>query len=926
MLQSMSKYSLLFHGFLVGGILVGSAPIFAADVGRAELTGPLSQRFASAASDEIPDFQKHIVPLMGRLGCNGRACHGSFQGRGDFQLSLFGYDFKTDHQALLDESTGRVDLDDIDESLILVKPTDAEQHEGGKRFDKESWQHHVLRRWIETGAEFRQNRVQTLQRLEVVPAEIEFDSADDTVSLSVVAHWEDGTKEDVTELCRFHTNNDGIATIDEDGLVTAAQRGDTHVIVTYDNAVVPVQVIRQFENNSSLAESQSTHPIDQIVQTKFDKLRITPSGLCSDAEFVRRVSFDISGILPSTQTVREFLSDESPDKRTRLIDRLLESPGYSAWWATRFSDWTGNNEEQLNNALPVRGAASRLWYHWLRKRVADNVPYDEIVEGIVTAQSRQRDETYLAYCEAMTQACKPGNEDLFAARDGLPMFWSRKNFQKPEDRAIGFAYTFLGVRIECAQCHKHPFDRWSKEDFQGFSKLFSPIRSNPNAVSPEAKKDRMELINTITDGAELKGGKLRRTIYTAARKGQVVPFAELLINTRAITARARKQAKKQGRNAPMRIPSGKILGELTKLSLNSDTRPALMEWLRSPDNPYFAKAIVNRVWSNYFGVGIVDPTDDMNLANPPSNTALLEHLATEFINNDYDLKWLHRWIVTSETYQRSAETNETNVSDRTNFSRHVPRRLPAEVLYDATVLATGSDRQVAQLRSQLDSMAIANGKARQRNKNDFALTVFGQSIRESNCDCDRSDSPSLLQSIYLRNDKDIHARLTDHDGWVAQACAAMGVDGPKSKSDANDSVSQRKANSIRKQFMIRAARFREQPEDRQAKQMPHMKQNYNRIGKRLKVLGFRIPKLEQLIANENAWTQLQIRNVAKTAAATTTVEQIVRESYLRTLSRYPDAEESEISVAFINESKTPADGVESLIWALVNTKEFIITH
>ena len=286
-----------------------------------------------------------------------------------------------------------------------------------------------------------------------------------------------------------------------------------------------------------------------------------------------------------------------------LIDQLLAF----AWVRclvgdSIFSDWTGNNAEQLNNVLPIRDAASRLWYQWLRTRIDNNMPYDEIVEGIVIAQSRQPEESYLDYCKAMTEACRPGNEDLFAARDGLPMYWSRRDFQKPEDRAIGFAYTFLGVRIECAQCHKHPFDRWSKEDFGNFARLFSPIRSNANAVAPDAKEERMELINAIVDDPELKGGKLRnRSLYAAAKEGKIVPFSELLVNTQAIKARAEKQRQEERRKAPMRIPSGKILGELDKVSLESDTRPALMEWLRSPDNPYFAKAIVNRVWSNYFG-------------------------------------------------------------------------------------------------------------------------------------------------------------------------------------------------------------------------------------------------------------------------------------------------------------------------------------
>ncbi len=531
----------------------------------AESAAPLSERFAEAGVEEVPDFQRHVVPLMGRLGCNGRACHGSFQGRGGLQLSLFGYDFKADHTALLDEASGRVDVDDIEESLVLTKPTDADMHEGGKRYDLGSWQHHVLHRWIEAGAKYDDGEPQTLVRLEITPSEILFTSAGQEVDLTAIAHWEDGSSEDVTELCRFSSNDDSIATIDAAGHIKGGERGGTHVVIYYDNAVVPIPILRPIGTGKPSRDSQPTHPVDQLVQQKLDKLGIDPSGRCSDSEFIRRVSLDITGILPAGETVREFLADKSPDKRERLIDELLESPGYAAWWATRFSDWTGNSDEQLNNVLPIRNVAGRLWYEWLRTRLDANMPYDKLVEGIVTAQSRQPGESYVEFCENMTEACKPGQADLFAQRDGLPMFWARRNFQKPEERAIGFAYTFLGVRIECAQCHKHPFDQWSKDDFDQFSKLFAPIRVNQNQVAPDAKKVRDELLEKVTGGKKLNGGELRKAIYDAAKDGKTVPFGELLVNTRGISDKAKRQraeAKKKGRELPsVSIPTGKILGQ-----------------------------------------------------------------------------------------------------------------------------------------------------------------------------------------------------------------------------------------------------------------------------------------------------------------------------------------------------------------------------
>ncbi|OUX50511.1 MAG: hypothetical protein CBE43_06780 [Rhodopirellula sp. TMED283] len=890
-----------------------------------DILDPLSERFAKEDTSEVPDFQKHVIPLLSRLGCNGRACHGSFQGRGGFQLSLFGYDFKTDHDALLDDSAGRVDVDDVAESLILSKPSDAELHEGGKRFEKGTWQHHVLQRWVEAGASYDSTTIHDLDRVDVSPAEIMFHDENEILNLTVVAHWKDGTSEDVTELCRFSSNNDAIADIDDAGQIKSGDRGDTHVVVYYDKAVIPVPVLRPVGISPISKFAKPKHAIDRLVQEKLNKLGIVPSGICTDAEFIRRVSLDISGILPDASAVREFLADDSPLKREKLIERLLDSPGYAAWWATRFSDWTGNSDEQLQNVFPIRNAATRLWYEWLRVRLENNMPYDDIVEGIVAADNRQPEEDYVTYSETMTEACKPGNEELFAKRDGLPMFWGRRNFQKPEERAIGFAYTFLGVRIECAQCHKHPFDQWSKNDFERFSKLFTPIRYTGTLVAKDAKQVRQKLLDALTDGKKLKGGDLRRAVQKGAQQGKTVPFGELVFDDSSIQRLRKSQAKRKGgKSRPVTIPSGKILGEKANVTLDADPRDALMAWLRSADNPYFAKAIINRVWSNYFGDGIVSPTDDMNLANPPVNEPLMNHLASEFIKHEYDLKWLHRKIVTSETYQRSADTNATNAMDRTNFSHHVPRRLPAEVVYDAVILATGSDSQANKLRTEVHQMAIAEGKPKRRNQQDFALEVFGQSMRESNCDCDRSDAPSLLQSIYLRNDADMHKRLSDNNGWVAQACSELGVQGPRNSVDPRAAIAQKRAENYRKQFLARIDQYHKMPLERQAKAEPLLQRDHKRLVSKLKAYKFKVPKLSVLLKDKNAWPELNapasLRSPAKTLG------QLIEEAYLRTLSRYPDPQETEISVAFIEESKTPADGVQSLLWALVNTKEFILSH
>ncbi|WP_233148583.1 DUF1549 and DUF1553 domain-containing protein [Rhodopirellula sp. MGV] len=827
----------------------------------------IDTRFAVGDTKEVPDFQKHVIPLMGKLGCNGRSCHGSFQGRGDFQLSLFGYDFAADHEALLARGTGRVDTSDIDESLILAKPSDADLHEGGKRFDQGSWQYNVLRRWIASGAAYKESSIQELDRLQIIPDEIQFKSDGQQVSLKVVAHWEDGSAEDVTPLCRFSSNDDVIAAVTENGLVQSGDSGDTHIVVSYDKAVVPIPVIRPIvtpaTKQGSVARSTPTKPIDRLIDQKLQKLGIVASDRCTDEEFVRRVSLDITGVLPASDRVESFLQDNASDKRERYIDELLDSPAYGAWWATRMSDWTGNSAEQLNNVLPVRNVSNKLWFKWLQKRLDENMPYDEIVSGIVTASTREEGESYLDYCREMTEICN-GDLDRYAERRSLPLFWARRNFQKPEERAIGFAYAFLGVRIECAQCHKHPFDQWSKQDFDDFAQLFTTVRaSNANVVSPQSKELRDELNAKLTDGKELKGGELRKAIQKASQNGKVVPFGELFVTKRSLTERQKRQrelARKKGRKPPpARIPAGKILGENDEFELSQDPRPALMQWLRDESNPYFAKALVNRVWGNYFGIGIVDPTDDMNLANPPSNAALLDHLASEFMRHDFDLKWLHREIVTSDAYQRSAETNATNINDRANFSHHLPRRLPAEVVFDMVMLATGSTKQANELRTELDQMAIADGQGRTRNNSSFALEVFGQSIRETNCDCDRSDSPSLLQAIYLRNDAEMHERIANRDGWVSEICRQLELDAPQSGTDKMSSR-ERQDDKLRLSVLSRVKQYNRMPPARQEKMLQTAEKQYVRIAERLGDR-YEVPSLESLIKDPTCWPSLVTKNV-----------------------------------------------------------------
>jgi hypothetical protein len=877
-------------------LLVCLAPLRADDSQR-----PITERFDRGSVEEVPSFQRHVVPMLGRLGCNGRACHGSFQGRGGFRLSLFGYDFQADHDALLDAESPRINLDDVSESLVLVKPTDEDNHEGGKRYDLAGWEYRVLSNWIAAGAPFDGSTMDQLVKLEVSPGEIIFKSDGQRSQVTVVAVWEDGSREDVTPLCRFKSNDDLIADIDRDGMVTAGGAGDTFVVVSYDRAVVPVVVMQPVSKRVGKKYPKVPTPtrVDELVVEKLRKLGIVPSELCTDEQFLRRLRLDLTGTLPMAKEIEAFLADKSPRKRSRKIDELLETPAYAAWWTQKLCDFTGNNDQQLNNVAPVRGRASQEWFDWIYKRVDQNVAYDELVAGIVTATSRPPGMSYREYCEMMSDIYRPGSDKSFADLESLPHYWARRDFRQPAERAISFAYAFMGVRIQCAQCHKHPFDQWSKQDFADFSRFFSGVVASSQA--PRAEMDEYQKIVKELGLQGKKGGQLRRELPALLKAGKTIPFPEVYITSPRLP---RKAGQSRGTDP---VSSARLLGdEEISWQQGEDIRQPLMEWLRRDDNKYFARAFVNRAWASYFHVGIVNPPDDMSLANPPSNKALLDYLAEQFVANDFDMKWLHREIANSRTYQLSWQSNETNKLDQHNFSHAIPRRLPAEVIYDAMVQATASDQRVAQLqqsnRERAIAMAIASQRAQQRGTGmSYAMMVFGRSTRESNCDCDRSDDPTLLQTVYLQNDRDLHTMLDRRgDGWLDQLARqyklTMGgqsvVRGPR-PSNYDQRVKQLKQQIVR---------LRETNRGEQAK---------------------RVAAALAAFKNRFGESAEQADNATDTGFDT---KQVVTQAFLRTLSRYPSEHELQRSMEFVDEDTDKINGVRGLVWALLNTKEFIVNH
>jgi hypothetical protein len=895
------------------GAVLSSAPAWGADV-----LPSVDKRFADADAKEAPSLQRHVLPLMGRLGCNGRACHGSFQGQGGLRLSLFGYDFKADFEALAKGDNPRVDTEAADDSLVIQKPTLGTPHKGGKRFELGTWQHRILKNWIEAGAKPVGDDDAKFVKLEVTPTEIVFKKPGETAQLKVVAHWSDGTVEDVTPLCRYRTNDESLAEIDENGKVKSLGKGDTHVVAFYDNGVVPTQVILPVSDKAGKKYPMIPTPtrIDELVVEKLRKLGMVPSELADDAEFLRRVSLDITGTLPLPGEIEAFIADKSEDKRAKKIDELFERPAYAAWMTTLLCDQTGNNSRLLNGFIQGNGFTrqlSSLWYDWIHRRVKDNVPYDKIVEGMVLATSRLPDQSYEDYLKDMRSYFSTADgvdRKNPAERDTMPYFWAKQNVRMADDAALAFSHTFLGVRLQCAQCHKHPFDQWTQQDFKQFAAFFGRMRTGSG---PGAQQLDRELTEKLGLNDRTKNNQERQRIYNEAlAKGELIPFREVFVQPAANpdNGRGRQRQQPNSRVTPRVLGGDEVVEQL------DDPRTAVMDWMREKGNPYFARAFVNRTWARFFGVGIIEPADDMNLANPPSNEALLDYLTDAFVEHHYDIKWLQREIANSRTYQLTWRTNDTNQFDTRNFSHAQVRRLPAEVAYDAIVFATASADRAMALREDPKGRAIADqntDRSQRRNNVSYALSVFGQPERATACDCERSTEPSLSQSLYLMNDSELFTLMDNSNGRIAEL--------RRQASEPSKPKTEEPTNPKRDRKAQRELADRIQQVQRQIKQLKEDGNTEEAAKLERKLAGIR---RERRGAEEPSDRDDKPTQPAATAALNT--DELVREMYLRTVSRRPSDAELERARGYITAATDPVSGVRDVLWALLNTKEFIVNH
>ncbi|MEM9411147.1 MAG: DUF1549 domain-containing protein, partial [Planctomycetota bacterium] len=576
-------------------------------------------------------FLNEVVPILSKVGCNAGSCHGAARGKDGFQLSLYGYDPSGDYFRLTREMPGRrINLGMPEECLLVSKATGEVAHSGGALIQRGSKFHQSMLRWLREGALNDSTKAPQVERVFIYPESSVLNGEGAVQQLSVVATYSDGTDSDVTSLAYFLSNNDNAVTVDASGLVTAHRRGEAFVTARFDSHTVgvPFVVVPRDEPFDSRTVSEKNY-IDSHIHSKLRKLRLRPSELCNDQEFIRRVSIDICGVVPTEQEVLEFCDDQSVDKRSSLIDRLLERKEFVDIWVMKWSELL--QIRSLNNIVSYKAAL--LYYAWLQDQISNDVPIDQMIK------------------------------ELLASKGGTFTSPATNYYQNEQDNlkvAENVAQVFMGIRIQCAQCHNHPFDRWTMDDYYSFAAFFSQI-------GRKRAEDPRETI-----------------VYNRGRGETKHPV--------------------NGKNMPPKF----LGGEFPKTK-GKDRRAVLAEWLASDQNPFFAKNLSNIIWAHFFGRGIVHEVDDIRISNPAVNQPLLDELANRLTEYGYDFKKLVRDICNSNTYQRSTKANETNHSDTTNFSHASLRRIRAEVLLDVISQITETQNKFRGLPLGSRAVQIADG-------------------------------------------------------------------------------------------------------------------------------------------------------------------------------------------------------------------------
>ena len=632
------------------------------------------------------DFENEIQPLLTRYGCNSGGCHGKASGQNGFKLSLFGFDSQADYEEIVDRARGRrVNVATPEQSLLLLKSIGAVPHGGGTRFAPTSQAYEVLRQWISDGVPPASPTAPRLLAIRIEPSDRSLGSGDQ-VNLRVMASYSDQQERDVTKQSAFASNLDVVASVSEEGVVTAGKEsGEATVMARFMGQVAVFTAI--LPHGTPLAQIDNfpaRNYIDELTIAKWKKLGLTPTPVCDDSTFIRRVTLDANGRLPTAKEVREFLADQNPNKRAEWIDRLLDAPEYASYFALRWGSVLRNSN------LAGADQASYAFHNWLKDMLARNRPYDEFVRGIIAASGEWQDAPAINW------------------------YWQSRDDQLHQVTA-DTAQVFLGQRLQCARCHHHPYEKWSQDDYYGLAGFFT---------------------------------RLGRKSF-----GQPPPYFA------SPTATTGEKNPRTGK-----VPDPRYLsGEAAVFSAEEDPRHGLVDWMAKPENPFFAKSLVNRLWGHFFGRGLVHEVDDMRATNPASNPQLLDALAKDFIEHQFDMQHICRVMLNSSVYQLGSEPTEGNQKDRQNFARYYGRRMIAEVFLDSIDQATGTKTKFNGVASSSRAVDLPH-----ENFGSHFLDTFDRPRRVTGCECERSSGATLAQVLTLANSDEIESKIGDAQGVITR--------------------------------------------------------------------------------------------------------------------------------------------------------------
>lgn len=660
-------------------------------------------------------FHREVMGVLNISGCNAGSCHGIPSGRGGFRLSLWGFDPDADFLALTREEQGRrTNRLDPDASLILAKGQGLIPHQGGRRFAPDSMSARLLREWIADGLPNDPDGFPALERIEVLPGSRAFPAPARFQQLAVTAKFGDHTERDVTRLAVFSSSEPAIATVTAEGLVEFYRGGEVAVLCRYLDQVQTVRLTYlDVAPSFQWPNPPEQNYVDRHVFAKLKKLGIVPSELCTDAEFIRRVSLDVTGTLPTPSEVRAFLASSDPDKRARLIESLLTRDDFVDFWTMKWGDVL-----RIKRTL-IQPKGVESYHGWLRSMIQKNAPFDEVVRQLIFSQGHSYKNGPVNYYCVVREPKNAG--ELIQ-----------------HDLTETTASLFLGIRLQCAKCHNHPFERWTQDDYHGLAAFFTQVKQtrdgkHPGVGNPEHRPVQISIESAAADMIQPRSNRLIAPTFLG--------------------------------------------GETPTFEIGEDRRKALAEWLTAPGNPFFAKSVVNRVWYHLLGRGIVDPVDDFRESNPAANEELLNALAEDFVAHQFDVKHVIRTVVNSRTYQLGSQTNELNQADEKYFSHALVKTLPAEVLLDAIGAVTGAPEEYpnhppGRRAIQLPDNDVITQPSRYLgyDRHPFMKT-FGQPARELACECARETEFSLAQALELMNGPTVAAKLSRPDNQLSRLLA-----------------------------------------------------------------------------------------------------------------------------------------------------------